>query len=68
MQLLNDNGINQCQLMKYNLNIAYAAGQTGHHDILVSQNYKTIGCAFAVNPSVSTTSRYQGLWVCDLGY
>ena len=67
-QLINDNGINQCQLEVANLHIQDSPGQTGHHDILVSPSYQTIGCAFAVNPAVSTTSTYQGLWICDLGY
>ena len=67
-QLLNDNGINQCQLVSDHLHITYSAGQRGHHDILISTRYSSIGCAFAVNPAVSTTSTYQGLWVCDLGF
>ena len=65
-QLTNDNGINQCQLEMKNLFIQNTPGVYGHHDILVSTSYKIIGCAFAVNPAVSNTSTYQGLWVCDL--
>ena len=59
-------GTDQCALVKNVLNLVY--GSTGHHDILTSANYKSIGCAFTQNPDAKAGSPYQGLWVCDLGF
>lgn len=58
--------IDQCALVAKNLHMYYS--DTGHHDILTSSSYKTIGCAFAKNPNAAPNSPYQGLWVCDLGF
>ena len=46
----------------------YEVVETGHHDILVSTAYHNIGCWFTANPAVSTTSEFQGLWVCNLNW
>lgn len=56
--------VNQCELVQKNLNMRY--DDTGHHDILTSTSYKSIGCGFAKNPQAAASSPYQGLWVCDL--
>lgn len=55
---------NYCKLVADNLHMSYS--DTGHHDILCSTTYKTIGCAFADDPSQDNNTPYQGLWVCDL--
>ncbi|KAL8962023.1 MAG: hypothetical protein Q9193_001512 [Seirophora villosa] len=39
---------------------------TGHHDILVDNQYSQIGCAFTRNPNADDWFGSQGLWVCDL--
>lgn len=44
----------------------FVYSDTGHHDILISNNYNNIGCAFTANPNAASGSPYQGLWVCDL--
>ena len=62
---LND-GIDYCGLVSNVLHMYYTS--TGHHDILCSTSYSTIGCAFAPNPNADAKSPYQGLWVCDVGY
>ena len=59
-------GTDQCALVKNVLWLVYSG--TGHHDILTSNNYKTIGCAFTRNPEAEKGSPWQGLWVCDLGF
>ena len=59
-------GTDQCALVKDVLNLFYSG--TGHHDILTSSSYQSIGCAFAQNPNAEAGSPYQGLWVCDLGF
>lgn len=64
LQLLSP--VNQCDLVQNNLHMEYSS--SGHHDILTSSDYKSIGCGFAKNPKADATSPYQGLWVCDLGY
>lgn len=56
----------QCALVQNNLHMEYSS--TGHHDILTSSSYKSIGCAFAKNANAAASSPYQGLWVCDLGF
>lgn len=58
--------VDQCALVANNLHMQYSS--TGHHDILTSTSYSQIGCAFAKNPKASSTSPYQGLWVCDLAF
>ena len=59
-------GTNQCALVNSVLHYSYS--DTGHHDILVSTSYKSIGCAFTQNPNAQAGSPYQGLWICDLGF
>ena len=59
-------GTDQCALVKNVLRLVYSG--TGHHDILTSDNYKSIGCAFTQNPGAEKGSPWQGLWVCDLGF
>ena len=59
-------GTDQCALVKEVLNLVFSG--TGHHDILTSSNYKSVGCAFTQNPNAQPGSPYQGLWVCDLGF
>ena len=59
-------GTDQCALVKDVLNLVYSG--TGHHDILTSASYKSIGCAFTKNPDAKAGSPYQGLWICDLGF
>ena len=59
-------GTDQCALVNNVLHYVY--GETGHHDILVSTSYNTIGCAFTQNPNAKAGSPYQGLWICDLGF
>ncbi|KAF1988426.1 hypothetical protein K402DRAFT_391657 [Aulographum hederae CBS 113979] len=44
------------------------AGQRGHHDLLSSKAYKTIGCAFAPNTGVQQCAGWKSVWACDLGY
>ncbi len=39
---------------------------TGHHDILVDNSYKEIGCAFTRDQSASGDGWFQGLWICNL--
>jgi len=39
---------------------------TGHHDIIVSPQYRTLGCAFTSNGNNNPGEQYQGLWVCTL--
>ena len=63
---LSANGVNQCDLVSNVLHIEYSG--TGHHDILTSTSYKSIGCAFTQNPAAQKNSPYQGLWICDLGF
>lgn len=63
---LKQGGTDQCKLVDDNLHMQYS--DTGHHDILCSTSYKTIGCAFADNPDTDNNTPYQGLWVCDLGF
>ncbi|MCJ1466409.1 Mucin-13 [Pseudocyphellaria aurata] len=55
---------NYCKIVEDKLHMRYS--DTGHHDILCSTSYKTIGCAFADNPNEDNNTPYQGLWVCDL--
>ncbi|KAL8836136.1 MAG: hypothetical protein Q9176_006516, partial [Flavoplaca citrina] len=38
---------------------------TGHHDILVDDSYKEIGCAFTRDPSPDE-GFWTGLWICNL--
>lgn len=38
---------------------------TGHHDILVDNQYKEIGCAFTRDPSPDE-GFWTGLWICNL--
>ena len=38
---------------------------TGHHDILVDDSYKEIGCAFTRDPSPDD-GFWTGLWICNL--
>ena len=59
-------GTDQCALVNNVLHYYYT--DTGHHDILVSSSYKSIGCAFTQNPNAQAGSPYQGLWICDLGF
>ena len=56
----------QCALVQSVLN--YVMEETGHHNILVSTVYNSIGCAFTQNPNAQAISPYQGLWICDLGF
>ncbi|KAL8787305.1 MAG: hypothetical protein Q9213_002296 [Squamulea squamosa] len=43
-------------------------GGTGHHDILVDNSYKKIGCAFTKKPNADSWFLSQGQWVCDLTF
>ncbi|KAL8679451.1 MAG: hypothetical protein Q9186_004281 [Xanthomendoza sp. 1 TL-2023] len=38
----------------------------GHHDILVDNNYKKIGCAFTPNSNANEWFLGRGQWICDL--
>ena len=59
-------GQDQCAIVKDVLNMQYS--DTGHHDILVSSTYDTVGCTFMLNPSwTEGKDPYQGLWTCDFG-
>lgn len=46
--------------------IPEAANPTGHHDILVDEAYKEIGCAFTKKADADEFYVNQGIWVCDL--
>ncbi|KAI4247202.1 MAG: hypothetical protein L6R40_001545 [Gallowayella cf. fulva] len=41
---------------------------TGHHDILVDNRYKKIGCAFTKRQNPDGWFLSQGQWVCDLTF
>ncbi|KAI4257729.1 MAG: hypothetical protein L6R42_005483 [Xanthoria sp. 1 TBL-2021] len=45
--------------------IRYYGGNTGHHDILVDNRYKRIGCAFTKD-AAAEEGFVQGLWICNL--
>ena len=40
---------------------------TGHHDLLTSDQYTTIGCAFFADPASTGVPEHSGIWTCDLG-
>ncbi|MCJ1347801.1 hypothetical protein MMC31_006030 [Peltigera leucophlebia] len=61
---LKSDGTDHCQLVEENLHVLYSEKDT--YDILTSEAYTNIGCAFVDNPDLGNDTPYQGLWVCDL--
>ena len=47
--LTNDNGVNQCEIMRRNTNLIIKT--TGHYEVLMNAQYRQIGCAFAARDS-----------------
>ncbi|MCJ1333041.1 hypothetical protein MMC10_009735 [Thelotrema lepadinum] len=60
-------GVDQCGVVSKVLNMQYSG--TGHHDILTSGSYQTVGCAYVQNPAwTEGKDPYEGLWSCDFGF
>ncbi|KAF2839744.1 hypothetical protein M501DRAFT_1015837 [Patellaria atrata CBS 101060] len=68
--LTNDGGINWCSEVVSDILSLNVAGQTGHADILNSDSYSKIGCAYSDNPGAQGKKErgfpWSGQWACNL--
>lgn len=64
-------GKDQCGIVS---GVSYISGSnnpnepTGHHDIFLSDSYKSIGCGFMQSTQPSGQPQWSGQWTCDFGY
>jgi hypothetical protein len=68
LQTYNNGGIDVCALVTGPKSIIkMQLTELGHYNILTSESYKVIGCAFTANPN-ATQEMWTGIWGCDLGF
>lgn len=64
-------GKNQCGIVAQTTFISGSANPnepTGHHDIFISDTYKTVACGYMQSQTAGQPSQWAGQWVCEFGF